>query len=82
MPDRLVLTPSAGRLLPLDDDLRPRPGDLVLAGQVVALLEVSRAEVEIRTPFTGVVGDVMAVDGERLRDQQPVVWLRVGRPLV
>lgn len=76
--ERLVLTPAAGRFVELDPEVRPRPGDVVLAGQPLGLVEGPRREVLVRSFFSGVVAGMMARDGERVDVHQPVAWLRVA----
>lgn len=78
--ERLVLAPSAGRyLVTADGDLDPaRPGTLVLAGSPLGGVVASGRTTVVTTPFTGVLAGVLAHDGERVREGQPIAWLRVA----
>jgi [acyl-carrier-protein] S-malonyltransferase len=66
---RLVVAPAAGVF---------RPTGSVEAGATVEVgaLVGHVGEVEVRTPFAGEVMGCLALDGERLGSQQPVLWLR------
>ena len=45
---------------------------VVAVGDVVGRV----AEEEVRSPFSGIVMDLMALDGERVTARQPIAWLR------
>ncbi|WP_208027924.1 ACP S-malonyltransferase [Rhabdothermincola sediminis] len=69
--ERLVVSPAAGLFSPaggLDPGLRLEPGDVL--GTV--------GDHEVRSPFSGVVMGVLAVDGERVTASQPIAWLRTS----
>ena len=78
--ERIVLAPATGRFVavPADGGDAARPGSLVLAGSAVAAVMSSGEEQTVTTPFTGVLEGMLAHDGERVREGQPVAWLRVG----
>ncbi len=67
--ERLVVSPAAGVF-------RPVPG--VQEGLVVQIGELVGhvGEAEVRSAFAGHVMGCLALDGERLTSQQPVLWLR------
>ncbi len=67
--ERLVVSPCAGIFVPREGlaiDHHVAVGDVV--GRV--------AEEEVRSPFSGIVMDLMALDGERVTARQPIAWLR------
>jgi len=68
--ERLVVATAAGVFRPAEPDCR---GDHIAAGAVLG--EVSGEPV--RSPFSGVVMDYLAVDGERVVTSQPIAWLRI-----
>jgi multidrug efflux pump subunit AcrA (membrane-fusion protein) len=78
--ERIVLSPVTGRFvaLPTDEDDPARPGSLVLAGAPLAAVVSSGESRAVTTPFTGVLAGMLAHDGERVREGQPIAWLRVG----
>ena len=67
--ERLVVAPAAGVFKPAEPDCR---GARIATGAVLG--EVSGEPV--RSPFSGVVMDYLAVDGERVATNQPIAWLR------
>ncbi|MEJ7844741.1 MAG: biotin/lipoyl-containing protein [Acidimicrobiales bacterium] len=80
--ERIVLAPATGRFVSVpSDEVDPTaPGALVLAGSPLASVVASGGEQAVTTPFTGVLAGILAHDGERVREGQPVAWLRVGLP--
>jgi biotin carboxyl carrier protein len=77
--ERIVLAPATGRFVVTDDELDPaRPGHLVFAGTSVGGVIGSGRTTAVTTPFTGVLAGLLAHDGERVREGQPVAWLRVA----
>ncbi|MDP9387737.1 MAG: hypothetical protein M3Q48_07360 [Actinomycetota bacterium] len=77
VPERVILAPALGVFRPVGDDGRPPEGDVVTAGQVVGVVEVSGRAVPVRSAFTGMLVGMLAHPGERVREGQPVAWLRV-----
>ena len=77
--ERIVLAPTTGRFVASDDELDPaRPGHLVFAGTSLGGVFGSGRTTAVTTPFTGVLAGLLAQDGERVREGQPVAWLRVA----
>jgi len=67
--ERLVVSPCAGVFAPREG----LGGDQTVAvGDVLGWV----AEEEVRSPFSGVMMDLMALDGERVTARQPIAWLR------
>ena len=67
--ERLVVAPTAGVFTPARPDCK---GSRIVTGAVLG--EVTGAPV--RSPFSGVVMDYLAVEGERVTTNQPIAWLR------
>jgi biotin carboxyl carrier protein len=78
--ERIVLAPTTGRfVVDADDGFDPaRPGSLVVAGSSLGGVVGSGRTTAVTTPFTGVLAGLLAHDGERVREGQPVAWLRVA----
>jgi [acyl-carrier-protein] S-malonyltransferase len=67
--ERLVVSPSAGVF---------SPNDSVAIGTTIAVGTIigSIGDIEVRSPFAGVVQNFIAVNGERVTTHQPIAWLR------
>jgi biotin carboxyl carrier protein len=75
--ERVVVAPSRGVFSPLAPETVTAEGELVEAGQAIGRIESSGAVVEVLSPFTGFLMGMLAHEGERLREGEPVAWLRV-----
>lgn len=58
-----VLAPLAGNIFKVN----VKPGDQVVEGQVVLILEAMKMETEVRTPRAGVVGQIMIKEGDAVQ---------------
>jgi [acyl-carrier-protein] S-malonyltransferase len=72
-PEASLRAPGTGLLPGTDGDPNGDPNSLVEVGDLVGRIGVT----EVRTPFAGEVIRWLAVDGERVQEGQPLVWLRV-----
>lgn len=76
VPERLIVAPAAGVF-------RPQPGvpaaggGTVATGQTLGAIEGIVGEVAVVSPHTGRLMGLLALPGERVRDRQPLAWLRV-----
>ncbi|MHB1923967.1 MAG: acyltransferase domain-containing protein [Acidimicrobiales bacterium] len=71
--ERVVVSPMTGVYAkPVDGPLRT--GQEIEVGQLLGTVGSS----EVRSPFAGTLQGLLAVDGERVTDGQPVAWLRCG----
>ncbi|HET7489881.1 MAG TPA: hypothetical protein VFJ85_18290 [Acidimicrobiales bacterium] len=77
VPERVILAPALGVFRPLDGHGEPE-GRVVEKGDVVGLVEVAGSTLPVRSAFTGRIVGMMAHPGERVREGQPVAWLRVS----
>ncbi len=89
VPERVILAPAVGVFRPLDPDVAPavaeggveadgvNEGEMVTEGQVVAVVEARGHAHPVRSAFTGFLVGMLAHPGERVREGQPVAWVRV-----
>ena len=76
VPERVILAPAVGVFHPVDVE-NAVEGEVV-EGQVVGVVEVGDRRLPVRSAFTGRLVGMMAHPGERVREGQPVAWLRVS----
>lgn len=67
--ERLVVSPAAGIFTPVAE---LREGSTIAVGSVVGHV----GEVEVRSPFAGILQSFIALDTERVSNRQPIAWLR------
>jgi biotin carboxyl carrier protein len=53
-------------------------GAYVGEGDEIGVVESPGTRATVRSPFSGTLMGVMAHEGERLREGEPVAWLRVA----
>ncbi len=74
VPERVIVAPAPGRFRPVDDD-----GDeVVTSDQVIGFVEGIGHSTPVRSPFSGMLMGLMAHAGERVREGQPVAWIRLA----
>jgi biotin carboxyl carrier protein len=73
VPERMIVAPTVGvfRSIHLAD------GADVAAGQTVGHIEGPGTSTCVSSPFAGQLIGMLVHPGERLREGQPVAWLRV-----
>ena len=76
VPERVIVAPSVGVFRPLFHHAVVS-GQTVDAGQPVGVIEGPGVSTPVRSPFQGVLAGLLAHDGERMRQGEPVAWLRV-----
>lgn len=69
--ERMVVSPAAGVFSPVPE---LAPGLTLAPGTVLGHV----GEHEVRSPFSGTLIGVLAVDGERVTASQPIAWLRTS----
>jgi biotin carboxyl carrier protein len=74
VPERVIVAPGTGVFRPA----HVGAGTVVAPGDVVGELVGRDAPRPVHSPFAGTVMGLLAHPGERLREGQPVAWLRVG----
>lgn len=76
LPDRIVVSPQHGRLVyPLPRTFTTE-GEVVRAGDVIAIIESNPSSVEVRAPCDAWVLSFLARDGERVGPGAAIVHLR------
>jgi biotin carboxyl carrier protein len=70
--ERLIVAPAVGVFEPVDSQ------DAVNEGDAVGHVVVSGERIAVRSRFTGALIGMLAVNGERVREGQPVAWLRTA----
>jgi biotin carboxyl carrier protein len=87
VPERVIVAPAVGVFRPLggtDVDLTEAGGGgddgvtVVTAGQAIGVIEGPGSSTPVRSPFGGFLIGMLARAGERVREGQPVAWLRLA----
>ena len=73
VPERVILAPAPGKFRPAEST----DGQLV-EEQVIGFVDGVGHSTPVRSPFTGLFMGLMAYAGERVREGQPVAWLRLA----
>jgi len=74
VPERMIVAPGVGVFAPTTID----EGSTIECGDIVGELVGPGTRVAVRSPFRGTIMGMLAHPGERLREGQPVAWLRVA----
>jgi hypothetical protein len=76
--ERVIVAPVVGvfRSVFEDGNACGRPVDV---GQAIGAMQGIGVSTDVCSPFRGVLAGMLAGDGERLRQGEPVAWLRVTR---
>lgn len=79
VPERVIIAPAPGRFRPLDD----QAADVEATGevdpeQVIGYVDGIGHSTPVRSPFPGRLMGHLAHAGERVREGQPVAWLRLA----
>lgn len=74
--ERVVVSPGRGVFTPTAPATVTAEGELVEAGQAIGYVENSGVATPVRSPFTGFLMGMLASAGERVREGEPVAWLR------
>ena len=74
VPERMIVAPGVGVFNPTTVD----EGSRIERGDVVGELVGPGTRVAVHSPFRGTVMGMLAHPGERLREGQPIAWLRVA----
>ena len=76
VPEKVVIAPCIGQFRSAEGETVTSEGEIVGAGQVVGYIEAQGRSVPIRSVFTGWLMGLLVHEGERVREGQPVAWLR------
>jgi [acyl-carrier-protein] S-malonyltransferase len=74
VPERMIVAPAVGIFRPAAVD----PGSYLEEGVSIGSVDGPGSSISIESPFTGELVGILAFEGERLREGQPVAWLRVA----
>lgn len=75
VPERVILAPAPGRFRPAEDGIAD---DIVATEQVIGFVDGVGHSTPVRSPFSGLFMGLMAHAGERVREGQPVAWMRLA----
>lgn len=87
VPERVIVAPSVGVFRPVDSEVAATHvadaahGGAALdvhEGQVIGTIEGPGATAPVMSPFRGRLVSMLAQPGERVREGQPVAWLRIA----
>ena len=73
VPERMIVAPSVGVFRPVELD----EGAHLTRGQTVGMLDGPGTSTPVASPFAGRLVGMLAHPGERIREGQPIAWLRV-----
>ena len=76
VPERVIIAPTAGRFQPVDGGAAD--GADISEEQVIGYVEGHGQSVPVCSPFRGLLMGLMAHAGERVREGQPVAWMRLA----
>ncbi len=76
VPERVILAPIAGSFRPVAAEAGDT--DDIDEEQVIGFVEGQGQSAPVRSPFGGLLMGLLAHAGERVREGQPVAWLRVA----
>jgi biotin carboxyl carrier protein len=74
--ERVVVSPATGTFAALPPETVTTEGEIVTRGQAVGTIAGPGGSVAVESPFTGFLMGILAVPGERVREGEPVAWLR------
>jgi len=78
--ERIVVSPATGTFTALPPETVTTEGEIVVRGQVVGTVNGPGGPVQVESPFTGFLMGVLALQGERVREGEPIAWLRTTEP--
>ena len=76
VPERVIIAPTSGRFQPVPDGTAD--GVDISEEQVIGYVEGHGQSVPVCSPFRGLLMGLMAHAGERVREGQPVAWMRLA----
>ncbi len=76
VPERVIIAPTSGRFQPVGDGTAG--GADISEEQVIGYVEGHGQSVPVCSPFRGLLMGLMAHSGERVREGQPVAWMRLA----
>lgn len=74
--ERVIVSPAVGEFRPFPPRDVTTEGEIVYRGQDIGVVLASGEEVPVTSPFTGFFMGMLAAPSERVREGQPIAWLR------
>jgi biotin carboxyl carrier protein len=78
VPVRIVVAPTVGIFHRLDGAGQMNGGDMINRGDVIGTVQSLGASTPVHSPFVGLLVEILAFEGERVRRGQPVAWVTVA----
>ena len=78
VPERVIVAPAPGTFRPVDPSVGVAAEETVLPDQLIGYVEVKGHSTPVHSPFGGRLMGLLAHAGERVREGQPVAWLRLA----
>jgi biotin carboxyl carrier protein len=78
--ERVVVSPATGTFTALPPGTVTTEGEIVMQGQAVGTVDGPGGAIAVESPFTGFLMGIIALPGERVRQGEPVAWLRATGP--
>lgn len=79
--ERVVVSPATGTFTALPPQTFTTEGEIVRCGQCLGTVDGPGGAVQVESPFTGFLMGILALPGERVREGEPLAWLRTTEPL-
>ena len=76
VPERVVVAPCVGQFRAAAPETVTTDGEVIASGQVVGFIDVQGRTVPVRSSFSGWMMGHLVREGDRVREGQPVAWLR------
>ncbi|MGH2734809.1 MAG: hypothetical protein ACRDKZ_04455 [Actinomycetota bacterium] len=74
--ERVVVSPCAGRFVPLPPDVFTTEGEWVEPGQAVAEITSGPSNVTVTCPHRGWMMGMLALPGQPVREGEALFWVR------
>ena len=78
VPERVIVAPAPGTFRPVDAAVREAADHTLVPDQLIGYVEVKGHSTPVHSPFGGRLMGLLAHAGERVREGQPVAWLRLA----
>lgn len=76
VPERLIVSPTVGTFRPVEPAVVTAEGEIVFEGQVVGLVISGDDATAVVSHVRGFLMGMLADAGERVRQGQPIAWVR------
>lgn len=76
--ERLVIAPVTGTFFPAFTEVSAEHPGVVAVGDEIGVMVQSGDKHPVVSPFTGQLMGMLAMPGERVRENQPVAWLSIA----